>query len=100
MARKCCNGESCVVREEMATLLGPDESITDQILEAACELAHKRRKLSLKEQRVCVTELFELPASCSLVDEFAIAYQTERDYIAGWLEIHHYPKNASGAVCA
>jgi len=61
----------------------PDSSIVDRLLLAACVAAQTCRSLSANDLRSCASTLFEVPPESELSTAFVMAYQNERDAMAG-----------------
>ena len=86
LARSCCDEDTCI-RKDLATLVDPDSPIEDRVYVAASAVAHTCGKLTAEELSVCATRLFDSPPECDLTKAFVIAYQTERDALAGRRDI-------------
>jgi hypothetical protein len=86
LSRLCCDEDTCI-RKELNSLLDPDAPIVDRIHVAACAIATTCGKLTIDEQHSCASRIFDVPPECALADAFAIAYQTERDYVVGKRDI-------------
>ncbi len=84
--RSCCDEDSCI-RKDIANLLDPDSPVVDRVYVAATAVARTCGKLTSDELRVCAARLFESPPECDLTKAFVIAYQTERDALAGQRDI-------------
>jgi hypothetical protein len=80
--RPCCDEDACI-RKDIAHLVDPDSPIEDRICTAASAVARSCGKLTPAELRFCASRLFDVPAECDLAKTFMIAYQTERDALAG-----------------
>ncbi len=78
-----CRGQNTCIRAELPELLDPDGSIVDRLLLAACVAAQTCRSLGTNDLRSCASQLFDVPLECELTDAFVMAYQTERDRMAG-----------------
>lgn len=91
--RNCCEEGNCL-RTELDQLFAPESSLPDRINVAACAVAHTCGKLSAEDLQFCFSRLFEITPECSLCDAFRIAYQTERDALAGKRDIEK--KRAAG----
>ncbi len=81
-ARSCCDQDTCI-RKDLATLGDPDSPIEDRVYVAASAVARTCGKLTVDELSVCASRLFDSPPECDLTKAFVIAYQTERDALAG-----------------
>jgi len=84
--RSCCDDDSCI-RKDIANLVDPDSPIVDRVYVAATAVARTCGKLTSDELHVCATRLFDSPPECDLTKAFVIAYQTERDALAGQRDI-------------
>jgi hypothetical protein len=84
--RNCCEDGNCL-RTELAQLFDPQSSLADRVNVAACAVAHTCGNLDYDELRFCFSRLFEIAPECSLCDAFIVAYQTERDALAGKRDI-------------
>jgi hypothetical protein len=71
------------IRTDLATLMEPDSSIVNRLLLAACVAAKTCRGLSANELRSCASKLFDVSEECELSSAFVMAYQNERDAMAG-----------------
>ncbi len=78
-----CRGKNTCIRAELTKLLDPDSPIVDRLLLAACVAAQTCRSLGANDLRNCASKLFDVPPQCKLTDAFVMAYQTERDRMAG-----------------
>jgi hypothetical protein len=85
-----CRGQNTCIRAELADLLDQDSSIVDRLLVAACVAAQTCRSLGASDLRSCASKLFDVPAECTLTDAFVMAYQTERDRMAGRRQMEKY----------
>jgi hypothetical protein len=85
-----CRGENTCIRAELTQRLDPDSSIVDRLLVAACVAAQTCRSLGANDLRSCASKLFDVPAECKLTDAFVMAYQTERDRMAGRRQTEKY----------
>jgi hypothetical protein len=94
-SRRCCDEDSCI-RKDIAHIVDPDSPITDRIYVAAAAVARTCGSLNAEELHVCASRLFDVPAECDLANTFLIAYQTERDVIAGLHDIEK--KRAAGLL--
>lgn len=81
-SRPCCDQDTCI-RQELAALLDPGAPIVDRAVEAACEVAQTCATLSPGDLRSCASKIFDVLPECDLSSAFVMAYQTERDAIAG-----------------
>lgn len=81
-SRPCCDQETCI-RRELAILLDPDAPIVDRVVAAACEVAQTCSSLSAHDLHSCASKIFDVLPECDLSNTFVMAYQTERDAIAG-----------------
>lgn len=84
--RTCCDEDTCI-RKDIAHLLEPDSPIEDRIYTAASAVARTCGSLTPQELNLCASRLFDSPSECDLTKAFVIAYQTERDAIAGRRDI-------------
>lgn len=93
-AKRCrepeCRGQDTCIRAELTELLDPDGSIVDRLLLGACVAAQTCRSLGANDLRSCASKLFDVPADCKLTDAFVMAYQTERDRMAGRRQTEKY----------
>jgi hypothetical protein len=80
-SRPCCGDDTCI-QTEIASLLGPNSSIVDRLLLAACILARTCRCLSANDLRNRASRLFGMSPECELSSAFVSAYQNERDAVA------------------
>ena len=85
-----CRGENTCIRAELTELLDPDSPIVDRLLLAACVAAQTCRSLGANDLRSCASKLFDVPLECKLSDAFAMAYQAERDRMAGRRQTEKY----------
>ena len=85
-----CRGENTCIRAELTKLLDPDGSIVDRLLVAACVAAQTCRSVGANDLRSCASKLFDVPRECRLTDAFVMAYQTERDRMAGRRQTEKY----------
>jgi hypothetical protein len=67
--------------------MDPDSPIEDRIYVAATAVARTCGSLTAAELSVCASRLFDSPSCCDLTKAFVIAYQTERDALAGQRDI-------------
>ncbi len=95
MARPCCDEDSCI-RKDIANLMEPDSPIEDRVYVAASAVARTCGSLTADELSVCASRLFDSPAGCDLTRAFVIAYQTERDALAGRRDIEN--RRAAGGA--
>lgn len=84
--RNCCDDGNCL-RTELAQLYDPESPLVDRVNLAACAVAHTCGKLTSEELQFCFSRLFEIAPECTLCDAFVVAYQTERDALAGKRDI-------------
>lgn len=98
-SQPCC-GDSTCIQAEIASLLGPDSSIVDRILLAACLLARTCRCLSARDLRNCASTLFGMSPECELSTAFVSAYQNERDTIAGHRQLEKHRARYAAAPLA
>jgi hypothetical protein len=85
-----CRGQNTCIRARLTELLDPDGSIVDRLLVAACVAAQTCRSLGASDLRRCASKLFDVPTECKLTDAFVMAYQTERDRMAGRRQTERY----------
>ena len=90
----CCDDGSCL-KTELSRLSDPDSPILDRVTVAACAVAHTCKNLDGAELEFCFSTLFETTPDCRLCQDFVVAYQTERDAIAGKWDIEK--RNAAAA---
>ena len=69
------------IRADLAAF-GPDSSIVDRLLLAACEAAQACRSLTANDRRSCASKLFDVPPESELSSAFVMAYQNELDAMA------------------
>jgi hypothetical protein len=81
-SRPCCNQDTCIGKG-LTNLLEPASSIVDRICLAACVVAQTCGGIDRSDLRDCASNLFDVPAECELASAFVLAYQTERDAMAG-----------------
>lgn len=84
--RNCCEDGNCL-RTKLAQLFDPSSCLVDRVNVAACAVAHTCGKLNSEELQFCFSRLFEIAPECTLCDAFVVAYQTERDALAGKRDI-------------
>src|SRR5580704_11190180 len=85
----CRRPDTCI-QAELTQLLDPDGSIVDRVLLAACVAAQTCRSVGANDLRSCASKLFDVPPECKLTDAFVMAYQTERDRMAGRRQTEKY----------
>ena len=91
---RCCEDGNCL-KTELSRLFDPDSAIEDRVTVAACAVAHTCKNLECSELEFCFTKLFDTPSDCRLCEQFVVAYQIERDAIAGKREIDRKKKAAN-----
>lgn len=75
-------------------MLDPGAPIVDRVIAAACEVAQTCATLSPQDLHGCASKIFDVLPECDLSSTFVMAYQTERDAIAGQKMIQSQPAEA------